>query len=78
MRRGLADRNAVRVAISLLKEGEVVGIFPEGTRSKTGVLGEPLPGMPMIAIKAGVPIIPAAITGTNKVFRQGHLLPQFL
>jgi 1-acyl-sn-glycerol-3-phosphate acyltransferase len=77
VRRGMADRNAVRTAISILTAGEAVGIFPEGTRSKTGKLGQPLPGMPMIAVKAGVPIVPAAVTGTNKVLRDGYLLPRF-
>lgn len=77
VRRGMADRNAVRTAIDILNAGEVVGIFPEGTRSKNGVLGNPLPGMPLIAIKAGVPIIPAAVTGTNEVLRHGLFLPRF-
>jgi len=78
VRRGAADRTAIRYAISLLKNGEILGAFPEGTRSKTGELGKPEPGIAMIALKAGVPIIPAAIIGTNKIFRKGSILPQII
>jgi len=78
VRRGTADRTAIRYAISLLKNGEILGAFPEGTRSKTGELGKPEPGIAMIALKAGVPIVPVAIIGTNKVFRNGCIFPQFI
>jgi len=78
VKRGAADRGAIRHAINLLKNGEILGVFPEGTRSKTGELGKPEPGIGMIALKAGVPIIPAAIVGTNKAFRDGWALPQFV
>ncbi len=75
VRRGMSDRSAIREAIRLLKSGETVGMFPEGTRSKTGQLGIPQPGMAMLAVKAGVPVVPAAIIGTNKLFRDGCLFP---
>ncbi|WP_378955519.1 lysophospholipid acyltransferase family protein [Pelosinus sp. sgz500959] len=78
VRRGAADRTAIRYAIDLLKKGEILGLFPEGTRSKTGLLGKPEPGIAMIALKAGVPIIPAAIIGTNKIGKDGHILPKFI
>lgn len=78
VRRGSADRTAIRTALGLLIAGEVVGIFPEGTRSKTGVLGNPEPGVSLIAARAGVPIVPAAITGTNQFFRNGKIFPQFV
>lgn len=77
VRRGMADRTAIRTALDLLAQGEVVGIFPEGTRSKTGLLGRPEAGLGMIAVKAGVPVVPAALTGTNKLFTDGRLLPRF-
>ena len=77
VRRGASDRNAIRMAINLLEEGKVVGLFPEGTRSKTGTLNQAEPGLAMIAAKAGATIIPAAIIGTNRVFKAGHGLSRF-
>ena len=77
VRRGASDRTAIRTAINLLENGNMVGLFPEGTRSKNGQLGQAEPGLAMIAAKAGATIIPTAVIGTNKVFRDGSLLPQF-
>jgi 1-acyl-sn-glycerol-3-phosphate acyltransferase len=75
--RGAADRVAIRKALSLLEQQKLVGIFPEGTRSKTGVLGAAEPGVALIAAKAGAPIIPTAIFGTNQVGTHGFRLPGF-
>lgn len=77
VRRATADRLAIRTAINLLKAGEIVGIFPEGTRSKTGKLQKPEAGLELIASKAGVPVIPVAIIGTNLLFRNGNVFPRF-
>lgn len=77
VKRGAADRTAIRTALSLLENGSILGIFPEGTRSKNGKLGKPEPGLALLAIKAGVPVVPAAIIGTNKVLTDGQLLPKF-
>ncbi len=63
--RGAADRNAIKTALTVLSEGKCLGLFPEGTRSKDGKLGEPEAGIGLIAYKANVPIVPVAITGTN-------------
>lgn len=76
VRRGTADRTAIRKAIAILQEGGMLGLFPEGTRSKDGKLGQAESGLAMIAIRAGVPIVPAAIIGTNKVF-QAPFFPRF-
>lgn len=75
VRRGTADRGAIRNALNLLAAGEAVGIFPEGTRSKTGQLGKPEAGLAMIAAKAAVPVVPTAVFGTNKILKDGHILP---
>ncbi len=68
VRRGEADRRALRQALEILKSGRLFGIAPEGTRSRTGALIEGRPGAAFLAIKAGVPILPVAVAGTERVF----------
>lgn len=68
VKRGGSDRNAIRRALELLNNGRVVGIFPEGTRSKTGELMEPHLGAAMLALRSGVPIIPTAVINTRGLF----------
>ncbi|MCL5779868.1 1-acyl-sn-glycerol-3-phosphate acyltransferase [Desulforamulus profundi] len=60
-----SDRHAIRKALELLQTGNVVGVFPEGTRSKTGELQKPHIGAAMLAVKANVPILPMALKGTR-------------
>lgn len=67
VRRGTADRKALKHAIDLLIRGKVICIFPEGTRSPDGKLQAPELGIGLIALKSGAPIVPAAIIGTDKV-----------
>lgn len=67
IRRHEADLGAVRRATTLLNEGAMLAMFPEGTRSKTGTLGEAEPGTALLALRSGVPILPVAIWGTEKV-----------
>ncbi|MBP5092908.1 MAG: 1-acyl-sn-glycerol-3-phosphate acyltransferase [Abditibacteriota bacterium] len=62
-----ADRAALKTAIEYLKAGEVVGMFPEGRRRFDGKLGKPLPGAAMIVLRAGVPVVPVALIGTDKL-----------
>ncbi len=69
MRRGEADLGAVKTALRLLKNGEVLGMFPEGTRNKSGTFMGAEPGLSMIATKASkVPVIPVAILSTYRLF----------
>lgn len=60
-------RQAIRIGTTLLEAGELVVIFPEGTRSPTGDLIPGQPGAAFIASRAGAPVIPAAIWGTDIV-----------
>ena len=76
VKRGAPDRTAIRYAIEKLQEGDLVVVFPEGTRSKTGELGPFAPGAALIAMKAGVPMVPVALIGTNRILRNGGLLPR--
>lgn len=66
--RGTSDLEALRTSLDILKEGKVLGIFPEGHRSRTGVIGRGKTGAVMIASKANVPIYPFAIYSKKKPF----------
>lgn len=63
--RGQPDRAAIRVILQALKEGRVVALAPEGRESLTGALEEGLNGASFLALKAGVPLLPIAFTGTQ-------------
>lgn len=60
-----ADFNALRKALDRLRRGGVLVLAPEGTRSPTGALIEGRPGISYLAAKAGVPIIPVGLAGTE-------------
>ncbi|MBQ8508101.1 MAG: 1-acyl-sn-glycerol-3-phosphate acyltransferase [Clostridia bacterium] len=68
--RGNADIAAMRTTLQLVKEGQGMGIFPQGTRSKDNSPTPMLPGASMIALRAGVPVIPCYIGGPYKLFRR--------
>lgn len=68
VKRGRMDRNALKLSAKLLAEGEVLGLFPEGTRSKTGELLPLQQGAALFALRAGVPIIPVGLAGTPTAF----------
>lgn len=70
VKRGLSDRDALRTAIKLLKEGEVVGLFPEGTRSKDGTLGKGFSGAGFFALRGEANVVPCAIIGPYKPFKK--------
>ncbi|KJS22518.1 MAG: hypothetical protein VR72_05615 [Clostridiaceae bacterium BRH_c20a] len=67
VKRGAADRNAIREAIRVLKENKVLCMFPEGTRSKTGDLLDFQAGVTLIAQKGNAPIVPVGLKGTNEI-----------
>ncbi len=62
-----ADRAALRTALDLLAKGEVVCIFPEGTRSLDGKLLPAQAGIGMVALKSRAPVVPVALIGTDRV-----------
>ncbi|MGL6016135.1 MAG: lysophospholipid acyltransferase family protein [Selenomonadaceae bacterium] len=76
VKRGAADRGAIKAALQLLQEGKCLGLFPEGTRSKDGRIHKPEAGIALIAAKAGVPVVPTAIIGTDQVFSRENLFPR--
>ena len=77
VRRGERDVEAMRTAAQLAREGEIVVMFPEGTRQKKGLRkkreARPHTGAARIALSAGVPLVPAAIAGTDRLSRLGPL-----
>ena len=75
---GTADRNAMRFAEDLLKQGEAVIIFPEGGVSPTGVMMPLRAGVLMMAQHANVPIVPTIVENTNKFLPYEQLKPHFI
>lgn len=73
VRRGERDIEAVRTAVELVKEGEIVVMFPEGTRRHKGLrkkhVARAHTGAARIALGAGAPLVPAAIKGTDRLLR---------
>ncbi|NLT98554.1 MAG: 1-acyl-sn-glycerol-3-phosphate acyltransferase [Christensenellaceae bacterium] len=70
VRRGEGDLAAIRHAFRILKAEKLFGIFPEGTRIKSGEIGRFEPGTAMIALKNNAPVIPVYIKGQYKLFRR--------
>ena len=68
--RGNSDLAAIRTSLQLLKEGHGLAIFPQGTRVKDNHRAPMLDGVSMIALRAGVPVIPAYIGGPYRLFRK--------
>lgn len=68
--RGKGDVHAVKAAVFALNAQKILGIFPEGTRSKTKTLLPFQPGAALLALKTSVPIIPVYIKGEYKLFRK--------
>jgi len=71
VRRGAPDRSAMKKCLSLLERGEMVVIFPEGTRSEDGSLQPPEAGIGMIINRSGAPVIPGFITGSDEAMPRG-------
>lgn len=64
-----SDMEAMRISMRALKSGEVLGIFPEGTRHHEGVMVQQEAGAAMIALRSGVPMVPVYLSGKLRLFR---------
>jgi len=73
VRRGEADRGALKHAIGLLKTGQLLAIFPEGTRAFDRTLLPAEKGFALIAKQTGAPIVPVALEGTERILPKGTL-----
>jgi 1-acyl-sn-glycerol-3-phosphate acyltransferase len=71
--RGAADRKAIRTALDRLAAGQVIGMFPEGTRSRDARMKRGLSGVGLLAVRSGAPVVPCAITGSERL---GRLWPR--
>jgi 1-acyl-sn-glycerol-3-phosphate acyltransferase len=72
------DRKAVRDSVAMLTAGEVLVVYPEGTRQHGPKIQPLQPGAAYLALRAGVPIVPVGIAGTEEIFRShGTRIPRF-
>ncbi|MFE3096879.1 lysophospholipid acyltransferase family protein [Streptomyces sp. NPDC059248] len=71
-----AGQAAIREGLGVLSKGELLGIYPEGTRSHDGRLYKGKVGVAVMALRAGVPVIPCAMVGTFEIQPPGQKLPK--
>ncbi|MCC7349504.1 MAG: 1-acyl-sn-glycerol-3-phosphate acyltransferase [Phycisphaerales bacterium] len=72
VRQGEGDIGAVRETIRLLKEGHILNIYPEGSRTQTGELGPIEPGVALMVRRAGVPVVPVVVSGSFAAWPRGR------
>lgn len=76
LNRGHSDRAAMKKAEAVVRNRELLGMFPEGTRSKTGDLGALQGGTALIALRTNAPVLPCRVFNTNHLGKWGHLFPR--
>jgi len=76
IRREMIDRKSLRIAVDLLKDGCVLLVFPEGTRTRNGSIGSPKPGSGLIAKMADVAIVPVYIQGSYETLPRRRIFPK--
>jgi len=71
VKRGQGDMNAIRHSLGILKEGRVLGLFPEGARSTTETIQKGLPGMVLLMEKSKASVVPIKVYGTRRMLIKG-------
>jgi len=66
----------LEAALALLRRGQLFGIYPEGTRSPDGRLYRGRTGVAWLALNSGLPVIPVAMMGTDRILPPGHVVPR--
>ncbi|PRY62640.1 1-acyl-sn-glycerol-3-phosphate acyltransferase [Knoellia remsis] len=75
---GKASEAALRSGLKILRRGELLGLYPEGTRSPDGRLYKGKTGVARMALEAGVPVIPVAMIDTEKAQPTGKIIPKIM
>jgi glycerol-3-phosphate dehydrogenase (NAD(P)+) len=75
IKRGASDQESVDTSLALLERGQAVVIFPEGTRIRTGSLGSPRRGVGRLALQSGKPVVPIAVTNSERARRGWRIRP---
>lgn len=76
VKRGAGDRAAIRAALTILERGWATGIFLQGTRTVDGRIDQPKLGAALIAAKAGIPLLPVSLWGTQVIISRGSRIPR--
>jgi 1-acyl-sn-glycerol-3-phosphate acyltransferase len=76
VKRGSADRSAMKAAIASIKSGWATGVFLDGTRTPNGRVMDPKLGAAWIAAKTNTPLLPVSLWGTHQIFKKGSAIPR--
>jgi CMP/dCMP kinase len=74
--RNAADRESFRTAMRILEAGQVLAVFPEGTRSRDGALQQVREGVGLLALRSGAKVLPVAVVDSDRMWPRGRLVPR--